>query len=310
MDVDRTFQKLDFFRQVQHKSILENILFVWSMNNTLGYRQGMNEIVAVIVYYGLIEEETIDSLSSREHIEPDSYAIFDKLIELGLGKFYESVDYIKIKHDSLSEIPTVDRSREEDLAISIRRCHYIFHRILANVDNELYQHIFKHKYEPQLFLLRWLRCLLCREFSITEIGHIWDVIFCLNPVESKELEVVNYFCIAVLVKSRDLCRIYIVLKNSSSELLQTLMKPMIVKSIPQLVELAAYYFRTEAGKKYPIPSPRANDGILPKIFGFITGKSPQENTQVLRRVIVQSPLEEALENINRTIEIVENAKIR
>ena len=77
LDVDRTFQKLDFFHSASTKSTLENILFVWSMNHELGYRQGMNEIVAVLVYHGLTEEETTDSWLDKEHMSrmPILYSI-------------------------------------------------------------------------------------------------------------------------------------------------------------------------------------------------------------------------------------------
>ena len=132
------------------------------MSHDIGYRQGMNEILAVIIYYGLTEEETLDSLSSQEHIEPDSYFLFDKIMDLGLLSLYKTNENPKYRTDSFAEFPNLDRSNEEDVCI--------FHRILPNIDYELYQHIFKHKFEPQLFLLRLLRCLLSREFSIHDIA--------------------------------------------------------------------------------------------------------------------------------------------
>lgn len=207
LDVDRTFQKLDFFHLASTKRVLEDVLFVWSMSHDLGYRQGMNEIVGVIVYYGLNEKETIDGLISHEHIEADSYWIFEKIMEVGLSDMYSSGDNYKFKNDSFAEIPTLDRSFEEEISISIRKCHYIFHRILSRVDAELFFHIHRHKFEPQLFLLRWIRCLLCREFSLFSIGEIWDVVFCFagNNKESF-IEVLNYFCIAMLVGYRSECK--------------------------------------------------------------------------------------------------------
>jgi hypothetical protein len=226
------------------------------MNNTLGYKQGMNEILAVIIYYGMTENETIDSLSSKEHIEPDSYALFNKIMDLGISKLYKNNEYMKNRYDTLSEIPTVDRSNDDNLAVCIKRCHYIFHKILSNVDYELYQHILKSKFEPQLFLLRWLRCLLCREFDIENIGRIWDFVFCMNN-GNFELEVLDYFCIAMMVKSRELCKKYIVLRNVSLELLQILMKPLVIEDINNMIELAVSYYKNGAGKKIvSIPEPQ------------------------------------------------------
>ncbi|OMJ71542.1 hypothetical protein SteCoe_30214 [Stentor coeruleus] len=175
---------------------------------------------------------------------------------------------MKIRYDTLSEIPTVDRSSDDRLAVCIKRCHYIFHKILSNVDYELYQHILKSKFEPQLFLLRWLRCLLCREFDIENIGRIWDVIFYLNN-EVLELEVVDYFCVAIMVKSREICNLYVVLKNMSLELLQILMKPLPINDVNEIIELAVSYCKNGAGKKImSIPEQENRYSILPKIYNL------------------------------------------
>ena len=207
IDVDRTFQRLNFFHSASTRATLENVLFVWSMNHELGYRQGMNEIVGVLVYHGLTEEETADSLADWEHIEPDVYSIFEKLMQSGLGSLYTSNEQFRLKGDDFfTEMPNLDRSSEEDMSISIRKCHYIFHRILRNADNELYMHILRQKFEPQLFLIRWIRCLLCREFAIENIWRLWDVIFSFNCESSVELEMMNYLCAAMLVKARGMCK--------------------------------------------------------------------------------------------------------
>ena len=50
-DVDRTMQELDFFTSKEIKSKLSQILYIWSKDNgDLSYRQGMNEILAILIY--------------------------------------------------------------------------------------------------------------------------------------------------------------------------------------------------------------------------------------------------------------------
>ena len=124
------------------------------MNHDIGYRQGMNEIAAVIIYYGLTEEETLDRLALKEFIEADCYYIFDRIMSLGLEDLYSNSICFVLTDDPLLDIPNLDRSKEEGLSMSVRTCHYIFHRILPKADYELYLHILKNKIEPQLFLLR------------------------------------------------------------------------------------------------------------------------------------------------------------
>ena len=48
-DIDRTVQEIDFFTREDVKEALSNILYLWAQeNNEYGYRQGMNEVLAVI----------------------------------------------------------------------------------------------------------------------------------------------------------------------------------------------------------------------------------------------------------------------
>lgn len=61
------------FQDERNKQTLENILFVWSMTHPIGYNQGLNEIVAVIIFALLNDTETEDGLVRYEDIEPDSY---------------------------------------------------------------------------------------------------------------------------------------------------------------------------------------------------------------------------------------------
>ena len=49
-DVDRTMQDNDFFTKDEVKDELSNILYLWSKDNVeFGYRQGMNEVLAILV---------------------------------------------------------------------------------------------------------------------------------------------------------------------------------------------------------------------------------------------------------------------
>ena len=53
-DLDRTHQELDLFLQNKIKNILANVLYIWSKENSeVSYRQGMNELLAIIfiVFY-------------------------------------------------------------------------------------------------------------------------------------------------------------------------------------------------------------------------------------------------------------------
>lgn len=51
LDVNRTYQDKELFQTIPIKDIMFNVLFIWSKENKdVSYRQGMNEILAVLLY--------------------------------------------------------------------------------------------------------------------------------------------------------------------------------------------------------------------------------------------------------------------
>ena len=55
-DVDRTMQDYDFFTDDAFKENFKNMLYMWSKDNKeYGYRQGMNEILGIIIYAFFME---------------------------------------------------------------------------------------------------------------------------------------------------------------------------------------------------------------------------------------------------------------
>lgn len=57
------------------------------------------------------------------------------------------------------------------------RCSRVFSKLLAKADRAVYLHLDSLSVEPQVFLLRWLRLLFCREFHVEDTLLIWDAIF-------------------------------------------------------------------------------------------------------------------------------------
>jgi hypothetical protein len=59
----------------------------------------------------------------------------------------------------------------------MRRCNKIYHNFLKRVDTDVYKHLVSISLDPELQLIRWLRCVLSREFSIEIVLSLWDYIF-------------------------------------------------------------------------------------------------------------------------------------
>lgn len=65
----------------------------------------------------------------------------------------------------------------------MKKCNRIYHEFLKNVDNRLYNHLMNVQLTPELSLMRWLRCVLSREFKVDVSLVLWDFVF--GGIETK-----------------------------------------------------------------------------------------------------------------------------
>jgi TBC1 domain family protein 5 len=94
-DVERCMPENPYFRQPETQRMLLDILFIFcKLNQDVGYRQGMHEIAAPVVW--LVESEAIDvgvgsrtlgedatikTIFDAEYIEHDAFAIFGQVMQ-------------------------------------------------------------------------------------------------------------------------------------------------------------------------------------------------------------------------------------
>lgn len=65
----------------------------------------------------------------------------------------------------------------------MKKCNRIYREFLKGIDNHLYSHLMSNQVSPELQLMRWLRCVLSREFKIEITLVYWDYI--LAGIEPK-----------------------------------------------------------------------------------------------------------------------------
>lgn len=63
---------------------------------------------------------------------------------------------------------------EKQKSALILRCSRIYHDFLRSQDRKLYEHLMQMQVSPELHLMRWLRCMLSREFEVEPVLHFWD----------------------------------------------------------------------------------------------------------------------------------------
>ena len=201
LDVDRTFQDLDLFHNNKIKELLTKILFVYSIDNPHpSYCQGMNEILGTLFlsfYPSLkfnkfskeeIDKENNDIITNKEILyyfivdeqffEADLFTIYIELMSRNLTVLYSYNDdkYKNVKSFGVEDtknltLEDLKKSEESDLMKRIKKIFYIY---LKN-DQEYFE-LLNKSIEPNLFLLRWILCVLNREISLKNIFWIWDCI--------------------------------------------------------------------------------------------------------------------------------------
>jgi TBC1 domain family protein 5 len=208
LDVDRTFQDLDLFHDNKVKEILCKILYVFSKDNPdPSYCQGMNEILGTLFYSFLSsfrfnkftkeeqnennngkitnEEMLYSYLVDNNYIENDLFIIYSELMSRDMTLLYTyNEDKFKNKTAPNYDLKNL---KEEDLVHStesdlIKRIKKIFYINLPKLDKGYFEFLFG-SIEPNLFLLRWLLCILDREISLKHVLWIWDSVFYYEFVE-------------------------------------------------------------------------------------------------------------------------------
>jgi TBC1 domain family protein 5 len=237
LDIDRTFQEIDLFRNNNIKDSLSKILFVWSIENAdVGYCQGMNEILGTI-YYALyptnfhkiennLENENLDTkktldtpkdknfyfylLNSEEHFEADIYNLFCEVMDRGFKELYNYndvkfrqnykngvVDGFELIDKTILSLEDINKIQTSELKKKINKIFYFYLKI---VDKELFLHI-HDKVEPYLFLFRWILCILNREISLKNIIYVWEIIFAMEYLD-KNLNFLDFICVSMIVNLR------------------------------------------------------------------------------------------------------------
>ncbi|KAK3944667.1 TBC1 domain family member 5 [Diplogelasinospora grovesii] len=198
-DVQRLPDEPLLYHEEHIQTMILDILFLWCKLNpdVGGYRQGMHELLAPIVYVvaqDAIEREAatqaavdpamVEMLDSL-FVEHDAYALFSHI--MGRAKpFYEVGG------------TTAGSAVPQEQSAIVEKSKYIHEVALMKIDQELANHLKDIEVLPQIFLIRWVRLLFGREFPFEQLLVLWDTIFAVDP----KLELVDLICVAMMLRQR------------------------------------------------------------------------------------------------------------
>ena len=133
-DVNRTLQEFDYFHKNETKDLMTQLLYLWGRQNPdYGYKQGMNEILAIIMIVFDTErcmpsegerrewDNLSDDVIAADHfleymfdadqVKADVYTCFDRVLQLG-------IKYLYMDTKDLTELKQARMRRQEDKAKS------------------------------------------------------------------------------------------------------------------------------------------------------------------------------------------------
>jgi hypothetical protein len=126
-----------------------NVLLVYGLQNEdVSYRQGMNEILGVLIH------------AKPSADEQELYYLFDAIMNtLGHRRMF-----------MFSKKNNLDNPL-------LQRIQRIYNHLLRKHDLELFRYFSLHALQPEIFLIRWIKCLLAREFDVNTTLILWDHMF-------------------------------------------------------------------------------------------------------------------------------------
>ena len=282
-DIWRTHPGSEFFQTEWVRKAMLNCLFLFAKENgSTSYRQGMHELLAVVMHLCHQEKMSLEELKQsplarnklacsvldREHLEADAFTIFKHMMH-SMNSLFEVVDIRQRVQSDGGYI--ADKKQAEEHAIGqapiVHRCRRIQYTLLKKFDQPLFNYLKTLGIEPQLYALRWVRLLFGRDFSFDDVITLWDAIFAWG----QGLGLIDYVAVTMLMYMRES-----LLGREYTDTMGRLMKFPPVDDVAIFVESAIRMASGKASGGQGMPLHAKNQPVeqsRPIVFNSSTGSS-------------------------------------
>jgi hypothetical protein len=228
-DVLRTQNKRAFFRMEKVRAMMTRILLVYALEHPkVGYKQGMNDLVAAMLFLFFrermeisdangsvtaaevetaqrpasksINHENIDAILHFDFIEHDIYTMLSLMMQRMDAVFCPLGDLPSPRARGMEEGENIatnwfQRSGNVGGWDILARLEWI-QNVRLRVEGEMLPiHLLKLGIRPHMYLLPWIRLLFSREFCMEGLWLLWDAIFALSPID---FSFANYISVAMI----------------------------------------------------------------------------------------------------------------
>jgi len=199
-DVIRTYPEKDFFRDEKVQGMMLHILFIVAKRNpNTGYRQGMHELLAPLLYLlhkesvptDLVQDHVAYQASDAAYIEHDAFTLFDRLMK--------TMDQFFTRNSDVTPGNSRDGMDNSTSSPVVQKTKKIQDIMLKKLDPILHAHLVDLDIEPQIYMLRWIRLLFGREFHLDDVLTIWDAVFAFG----NDFKLIDYMCLTMIMYLKD-----------------------------------------------------------------------------------------------------------
>lgn len=305
-DILRTHPDSDFFQKETIKTAMLNCLFLFAKENgETSYRQGMHELLAVIMYLlhdEKIEEEKLKNSSlsgdsvacsviSARHFESDAFTLFRSLMKHA-NPWFEVVDTRTFSSASAPEGAFIaDKKQAEEAAVAqspiVTKCRKIQYLLLKKHDGPLHNYLKTLGIEPQLYALKWIRLLFGREFHIADVVTLWDAIFAWG----QGLALVDMVSVVMLIYIREA-----ILGKEYTDAMARLMKFPPVEDVSIFIESALRLMGNKDDSSVSLPVASKMDPLeksKPLVFSGNRSSTSKSPTPAANAVSLETALNAA-----------------
>ena len=230
-DVNRTLSENELFGRDDIKCILKRVLYVYArLNPSIGYAQGMNEILAPILYVlhrdatyvaehlagcgeeedarvALMEGEYIRArtpadladwevrgvarcLCRLDALENDAFRLFSRVMRT-VGPWFHTPKINDEKYANAYETEIITKCTRTNELLRMR-------------DPMVYNQLKSMDVDPETYLPKWIKILFAQMFPLESLLQVWDALFATG-IASEPYDLVDHICVTLLVLIRTSC---------------------------------------------------------------------------------------------------------
>lgn len=178
-----------FFREPTTQQRMLEILFIFSkINADIGYRQGMHEVLAPILW--VVHSDSLDTKLVTEDLRSKD----------GGELMLNVLDDRYVAHDTFSIFCGIMQTVKSfyESSSSINHSERIQKELLADVDPDLAHHLQTVGVLPQIYVMPLVRLLFGRQMDFKDVLRLWDSLFAQNL----DSELIDMVVVVLLLRAR------------------------------------------------------------------------------------------------------------